>query len=95
MEFLGEFQRQFERTKRFVSVLKANDLMTEVSATVKDENAAETHLKGLMVVDEKKLLALSDEVVLSLFRSGELSWIYAHLMSISNLKRLTHRAPAQ
>ena len=95
MEFLGEFQRQFERTKRFVSVLKANDLMTEVSATVKDENAAETHLKGLMVVDEKKLLALSDDVVLSLFRSGELSWIYAHLMSISNLKRLTHRAPAQ
>ena len=69
--------------------------MTEVSATVKDENASETHLKGLMVVDEKKLLALSDEVVLSLFRSGELSWIYAHLMSISNLKRLTHRAAAQ
>jgi hypothetical protein len=48
-----------------------------------------------MVVDEKKLLGLSDEVVLSLFRSGELSWIYAHLMSISNLKRLTHRAAAQ
>ena len=92
MEFLGEFQRQFDRTKRFVAVLEEHDLLTEVSATITDQQSAQTHLKGLKVVDEKKLIGISDAIALSLFRSGELSWIYAHLMSISNLKALSQRA---
>jgi hypothetical protein len=92
MKFLGEFQRQFERTKGFVSVLQSEALLTQVSATIQDEAEHKTHLQGLLVVDEKRLLALSDEQALKLLRSGELSWIYAHLMSISNLKRLTGRA---
>jgi hypothetical protein len=92
MEFLGEFQRQFDRTKRFVTVLEEHNLLTEVSATITDQQSVQTHLKGLKVVDEKKLLGISDEVAVGLFRSGELSWIYAHLMSISNLKALSQRA---
>jgi len=95
MTFLGEFQRQFDRTKSFVGVLQAQSLLTQVSATIQDEAEHKTHLQGLMVVDEQKLLALDDETVLKLFRSGELSWIYAHLMSISNLKRLTDQARRQ
>ena len=46
---------------------------------------------GLMVVDERKLLQLSDAQALEVFRSGELSWIYAHLVSLSNLNRLVDR----
>ena len=92
MEFLGEFQRQFDRTKRFVTVLEEHDLLSEVSATITDQQSTQTHLKGLKVVDEKKLIGISDAIALSLFRSGELSWIYAHLMSISNLKALSQRA---
>ncbi|MGB1189742.1 MAG: SapC family protein [Pseudomonadales bacterium] len=92
MEFLGEFQRQFDRTKRFVAGLEEHDLLTEVSATITDQQSVKTHLKGLKVVDEQKLIGLSDEVALRLFRSGELSWIYAHLMSIGNLKALSQRA---
>ena len=48
-------------------------------------------VNGLMVVDERKLLQLADAQALDVFRSGELSWIYAHLVSLSNLNRLVDR----
>jgi SapC len=48
-------------------------------------------VNGLMVVDERKLLQLTDAQALEVFRSGELSWIYAHLVSLSNLNRLVDK----
>ena len=48
-------------------------------------------LQGVQVVDEPKLVALADDQVLPLFRSGELGWIYAHLASLRNVQRLTRR----
>ena len=51
-------------------------------------------LNGLLIVDEKKMLALGDREALELFRAGELSWIYAHLMSLANLNGLVERLAA-
>jgi SapC len=48
-------------------------------------------INGLMVVDERKLLQLSDAQALEVFKSGELSWIDAHLVSLSNLNRLVDK----
>ena len=45
-------------------------------------------VNGLLVVDEKKLMALPDAVALSLFRSGELHLISMHLASLSNMQKL-------
>jgi len=39
-------------------------------------------------VDEMALLALDDEKALNLYRRGFLSWIYAHLYSLSNFRSL-------
>ena len=33
------------------------------------------------VVDKRQLLALADADALSIFRKGELAWVYAHLLS--------------
>jgi hypothetical protein len=41
-----------------------------------------------MMVDEGKLQALPDDKVMRLFRSGELAWIYSHLLSLGNFNRL-------
>ena len=39
---------------------------------------------------------MPDEKVMQLFRSGELVWIYSHLLSIANFARLLGKAsPAQ
>jgi len=48
-------------------------------------------MNGLMVVDEQKLLALDEPKVIDLFKSGELGLIYAHLISLGNIKRLMER----
>jgi len=52
-------------------------------------------LSGLLVVDEKKLMALPDAVVLSLFRTGELHLVSMHLMSLANMKALADRMAAR
>ncbi|RYX89818.1 MAG: hypothetical protein EOO28_31445, partial [Comamonadaceae bacterium] len=48
-------------------------------------------VNGLMIIDERKLLELSDKDALEIFRSGELSWVYAHLVSLSNMNRLVDK----
>jgi hypothetical protein len=48
-------------------------------------------VNGLLVVDEKKLLALPDATALAMFRSGELHLVSMHLASLSNMQRLVDR----
>jgi hypothetical protein len=48
-------------------------------------------VSGLLVVDDKKLAALPDATVLSLFRSGELHLVSMHLVSLANMKELVDR----
>jgi hypothetical protein len=44
-----------------------------------------------LAVDEKRLLKLDDQRALELFRSGELAWIYSHLMSLGSLSGMVKR----
>ena len=48
-------------------------------------------MAGLFVIDEKKLVELEKKKAMELFRSGELSWIYAHLLSLSNMNSVISR----
>ena len=48
-------------------------------------------LGSLLVVDEKKLMALPDATVLSLFRAGEMHLVSMHLASLSNMQALVDR----
>jgi hypothetical protein len=95
IEFLMEYQQQYLRTETLVKRLQANQLLTKINARVTANDGQETALDGLLVVDEKKLLELDDEKSLTLFRSGELAWIYAHLISIANIGTLATRMNQQ
>jgi hypothetical protein len=46
---------------------------------------------GLQVIDEQKLKALPDEQALELVRNGVMGLVHAHLISTTNLPRLTER----
>ena len=87
LKFLNEFQQQFQRTELFVKTLREMELLVPLKGAVKlgDRQIA---LDQLLVVDEKKLLELDDAKALQLMRTGMLSWIYSHLMSLSNLNSL-------
>jgi hypothetical protein len=95
VKFLGEYQNQYQRTEAAIKRLQDNDLLMELSAKVNMNDGQEFGLTGFLVVDEKKLLGLEDEKALELFKSGELAWVYSHLVSLSNLSKLVNRVPQE
>ncbi|MBA2962227.1 MULTISPECIES: SapC family protein [Ramlibacter] len=91
LEFLQRYQAEYVRTQAFCSKLEEAGLLTEMSARADLVDGRSFTVAGLMVVDEKKLMALPDATVLSLFRAGELHLVSMHLLSLSNLQRLVDR----
>lgn len=91
LEFLTQHQIANLRTERFCRKLQELDLLTPLNAKVDLFDGSSYVVNGLQVVDERKLAALGDEAALSLFRGGELVWVYAHLLSLPNVNRLVDR----
>ncbi len=94
IKFLTQYQQQYARTEQFAAHLKGLDLLVNLTAKVEMKDGRQFALNGLYVVDEKKLLGLDDDAALKLYRSGELAWVYSHLLSLGNLGRLVERVPA-
>ncbi|MBF0192668.1 MAG: SapC family protein [Magnetococcales bacterium] len=88
IRFLQECQEGFRRTETFVQRLQELELLGNLSARVETKGGQKFAMQGLMAVDEKKLLALEAPKAMELFRSGELGWIYSHLISLANINRL-------
>jgi hypothetical protein len=91
MDFLEEYQKQYQRTEAFVQRLQENDLLMELNAKVDLTDGQQFGLTGLLAIDERKLLEMPDDKALQLFRSGELSWIYCHLVSLGCMGRMIDR----
>jgi hypothetical protein len=91
LDFLNRYQQEYRRTEAFCKRLEQAGLLVEMNAKADLVDGRSFTVGGLLVVDEKKLLALPDAVALSLFRSGELHLISLHLASLSNMKKLVDR----
>ena len=91
LDFLDEYQKQYMRTETFVQRLKDNDLLMSLNAKIDMADGAQFALSGLLAVDEKKLLQLADDKALEFFKSGELAWVYCHLMSLGSMGRMVER----
>lgn len=91
LDFLAQYQREHERTEAFCARLEQAGLLKEMNARANLTDGRAFTVDGLLVVDEPKLMALPDETVLSLFRSGELHLVSMHLASLSNMQRLVDR----
>ncbi len=94
IEFLEEYQKRYLRTEAFLKRLKDLDLFVSLNAKIDLNSGQQFALTGLLMVDEKKLLALDDEQALQFFKSGELSWVYCHLMSLGCLGAMVNRVAA-
>lgn len=94
MDMLKDFNAQLTRTREFTKRLEEYDLLKEISPQINLADGREFSIGGIYTIDEEKLLKLDDEKALSLYRSGEMAWIYNHLASISNLLHLANFIPA-
>ncbi|MGV3492950.1 MAG: SapC family protein [Ramlibacter sp.] len=91
LDFLAACQREHVRTEAFCRRLEQAGLLTAMDARADLVDGRSFSLQGLLVVDEKKLLALPDAQALALFRGGELGLVTMHLLSLSNLQPLVDR----
>lgn len=96
VQFLGEFQQNVGRTRWFMQQLTKHDLLEPRNVSLRKEGkdgeqGRSINLNGLFVVNEEKLRTLDDQTTLEFAREGVFGWIYAHLLSLSNIDRLAHR----
>ena len=91
LDFLGQYQREYMRTEAFCLRLEQAGLLMEMNARADLVDGRTFTVASLLVVDEKKLMALPDAIALSLFRSGEMHLVSMHLMSLSNMKALVDK----
>ena len=95
LDFLQRYQAEYMRTELFCQRLEQAGLLMEMNAKADLVDGRSFTINGLMIVDEKKLLALPDPAALSLLRSGELHLISMHLVSLSNMQKLVDRMAAR
>lgn len=94
LDFLNQYQIENLRTAQFCKRLQDSGILIQMNAKADLYDGSSFSLNDLLIVDENKLLALGDREALELFRTGEMSWIYAHLMSLGNLNGLLERLAA-
>lgn len=91
LKFLQEYRAQFLRTKAFCKKLKDLDLLETMKAEFTLGSGDKMALSGFMVVDRKRLKALSGEALAELAKTDELELVYLHLQSMRNFNAVKDR----
>ncbi|QNK00215.1 SapC family protein [Dyella telluris] len=90
VRFLGEYQQHVSRTQWFMEQLKKHNLLEPRNIRLEKDGKA-INLNGLFVVSEERLRQLDEKTTHEFLREGVLGWIYAHLLSLSNIDRVSQR----
>ena len=91
LELLTDYQRQVQLTGAFLKKLDAADLLMQSELRADFADGRNALVQGLLVVDETKLKQLSAATLQEWLASGELGLLYAHLLSLGNVKQLVQR----
>lgn len=91
VKFLQEYQAHLERTRAFTASLAKLDLLVPKTIQVERPGGKSFALDGFFIVDEQRVQALKGKPLQELLKSGDLGWIFVHLMSLVNVERLSRR----
>ena len=89
--FLESFEQEAERTRVMCQQLAEIDLLQDMRFEATLPNGEKLDVEGFLAVDEKKLAELTDEKVGPMHRSGLLSLIEMHRVSMGNMTRLANQ----
>ncbi|MGO4702425.1 SapC family protein [Dyella sp. 2RAB6] len=90
VNFLGEFQQHVGRTQWFMEQVRKHDLLEPRNIRLEKDGKA-INLNGLYVISEEKLRKLDAKTSQEFLQEGVFGWIYAHLLSLSNIDRVAQR----
>ena len=91
LQFLETFDAEARQTQAFCASLVQLDILQEMSAGATLPGGETLSVDGFFTVNEEKLRALPDESVLGLHRSGMLTLLNVHLLSLNNMRHLVDR----
>lgn len=86
--FLENFERETERTRLICQQLVEFDLLQDMRFDATLSTGEKFEVNGFLAVDEDKMAGLPDDKVLQLYRSGLMSLLEMHRVSMSNMNRL-------
>lgn len=86
--FVADYISAEKLTLSFTKKLSELNLLEAFDAQIHPNGGEMTRLKGLFRINEDKLNMLPAKTVKGLMKSGELSRIYAHLISLENFAKL-------
>lgn len=94
LDFLRAFHADMLRTRDFAARLHELGLLESKVITIEQQRGGKPErqlLEGIWVVDEQKLRGIDDARIVEIFRNGYMGWVYAHLLSLGNVRRLAAR----
>lgn len=89
LEFCKSYHAAAHQTTEFGKALIKADLLIERSAEITAPNGKKINFSGFRIIDEEKLMKLSDETFLEFRKNGWLPFIYAHLFSGAQWQKLS------
>lgn len=93
LNFLQDYQGQFQLTETFGKKLLELDLLEPMKAQVTLKTGKQLALTGFLAVNRKRLKELSAETLAELVKTNQMELIYIHLQSMGHLSGLTDRLP--
>ena len=86
---LEQAEVEVQRTRFVGERLQELDLLRPMRFDATLPGGEKLSVDGFLTVDEEKFKALPDDTLIDLQRKGYLGLIYAHLISLGNMRRLT------
>lgn len=84
LAFLQSFQAEHNRTQEFCKKLDELDVFESQNAVWTSPSGEKVALTGFMCVSREKLQEVPPKMLQGMVASGEMDWIYAHLLSLNN-----------
>ena len=85
--FLTHFQADIDRTETILSDMEKYDILVSKQFTIR-QGEKKVVMRGFRVVDTKKLAELDDSVLSSWVRNGLMGIVFAHIHSLTNIKKI-------
>ena len=88
LAFVQSFHQDMQRTQPFVQRLQELKLLDKRDLQVHRADGSHFLLKDFRIINEETFRQLDDATLLEFHKQGWLPWVYAHLLSLSNLQTL-------
>ncbi len=87
-DFISDFTSSEQLTSTFIKKITGLGLLEAFDAQINPKMQKSMHITGIYRVNEDRLNRLSRKIIKDLMLQGELSRIYAHLISLENFAKL-------